>query len=259
VRRWVGLVAPTLFVALLLAIWEGLCRVLAVPSYFLPPPSAIAVALVRNAPLLFVSAGRTLYTALTAFVIVGALASLAALAAASGKIVEDSFRPIAVMLQVTPIISLGPLFQIWAGLDHPDRAVVALACVAAFFPMYSGALAGLGSADPELERLFDLYGASPWQRLTRLRIPSAVPQAMEGFKVGLGLALVGTVFGEIIAGAGAAQGLAWRIQEASHRMQMAKSFAALAALALMAGVLHAAFQALERQLIAWWRGRPAGR
>jgi len=255
VSRWIGLLAPTLFVALLLAIWEGLCRVLAVPSYFLPTPSAIAVALVQNAPLLFVSAWRTLHTALTAFVVVGALASVSALAAASGKIVEASFRPIAVLLQVTPIISLGPLFQIWAGIDHPDRAVVSLACVAAFFPMYSGALAGLHSADPELERLFDLYGATRWQRMTRLRIPSAVPQAMEGFKVGLGLALVGTVFGEIIAGAGGAQGLAWRIQEASHRMEMAKSFAALAALALMAGVLHAAFQALERRLIAWWRGR----
>jgi NitT/TauT family transport system permease protein len=121
--------------------------------------------------------------------------------------------------------------------------------------MYSGALAGLSSADPELERLFDLYGASGWQRLTRLKLPSAVPQALEGFKVGLGLALVGAVIGEISASAGGQEGLAWRILEASHRMQMAQSFAAVAALALMAGVLHAAFQALERRLIHWWRGR----
>jgi NitT/TauT family transport system permease protein len=255
VRRGIGLVAPTLFVVLLLAIWEGLCRALAVPIYFLPPPSAIAVALARNAPLLFISAWRTLSTALSAFLIVGVLASVAALAAAAAQVVEDSFRPIAVMLQVTPIIALAPLFQIWAGIDHPGRAVVALACVAAFFPMYSGALAGLRSVDPELERLFDLYGASAWARLTRLRAPSAVPQALEGFKVGLGLALVGAVIGEISAGAGGAQGLAWRILEASHRLEMDKSFAALAALAMMAGVLHGAFQALERRIILWWRGR----
>ena len=88
--------------------------------------------------------------------------------------------------------------------------MVALACVAAFFPMYSGALAGLSSADPELDRLFDLYGATGWQRLTRLKLPSAVPQAMEGFKVGLGLALVGAVIGEMLAGSGNEQGLAWR-------------------------------------------------
>ncbi|HEY2708019.1 MAG TPA: ABC transporter permease subunit [Caulobacteraceae bacterium] len=253
-RRWVAIVAPTVFVGLLLAIWEGACRAMAVPEYFLPTPSAIVVALAENAPLLFVSAWRTLSTALLAFGVVSALAGVAALGAAAGRIVEDSFRPIAVVLQVTPIISLAPLFQIWAGIDHPGRAVVALACVAAFFPIYSGALAGLRAPDPALERLFDLYGATGWQRLTRLRVPSAVPQALEGLKVGLGLALVGTVIGEISAGAGGQEGLAWRILEASHRLETAKSFAALTALALMAGVLHLIFQLIERRSLAWWRG-----
>ena len=254
-RRGALVAAPILFVALLLAAWEGACRVLAVPEYFLPTPSAIFLALVGNAPLLFVSAWRTLSTALMAFVITGALAGLAALGAASARVAEASFRPIAIALQVTPIIAIAPLFTVWAGIDHPELAVVALACVAAFFPMYSGALAGLSAADPELERLFDLYGATAWQRLTRLKLPSAVPQAMEGFKVGLGLALVGAVIGEMLAGSGNEQGLAWRILEASHRMEMPQSFAAVVALGLMAGVLHAGFQALERRLTHWWRGR----
>ena len=252
--RWLGRLAPIAFIALLLATWEGACLALAVPTYFLPRPSEIVVALVGNAPLLFASAWATLSNALTAFLTVGVLACVSALAAASAQMVEDSLRPIAVTLQVTPIISLAPIFQIWAGLDHPGRAVVALACVAAFFPMYSGALTGLRAVDPELERLFDLYGANVWQRLTRLRIPSAVPQTLEGFKVGLGLALVGTVVGELGAGGGT-QGLAWRIQEAVHLQEMARSFAALAALSLMAGVLHLGFQALERRLLVWWRGR----
>jgi NitT/TauT family transport system permease protein len=116
-------------------------------------------------------------------------------------------------------------------------------------------LAGLSSADPELERLFDLYGAGAWQRLTRLRIPSAVPHVLQGQKVALGLALVGAVIAELSAGSGGAEGLAWRIQEASHRLQMAKSFAALVALALMAAALNIAFQALERAALSWWRGR----
>jgi NitT/TauT family transport system permease protein len=243
-----------LFVAFLLALWEGLCRGLGVQTYFLPTPSEITVALVQNAPLLFISAWRTLQTALTAFVLVSILASVAAVAAASGRIVEDSFRPIAVILQVTPIIALAPLFQIWAGIDHPGRAVISLACVAAFFPIYSGVLAGLGSVDPALERLFDLYGASRWQKLLRLRVPSAVPQALEGLKVGLGLALVGAVIGEISASAGGEEGLAWRILEAAHRMETARSFAALAALALIAGLLHVVFRVVEQRALAWWRG-----
>ena len=254
-RRGLDIAAPVVFIAALLGLWEGLCRLLAVPSYFLPTPSSILVALWDNAGLLFVSAARTLWSALSALVIVGVLANLSAVAAAATRIVENSFRPIAVTLQVTPIVALAPLFQIWAGIDHPGRAVVALACVAAFFPIYSGVLAGLNSADPELERLFDLYAARPWQRLLRLRAPSAVPQALEGFKVGIGLALVGTVIGEMNAGGGGADGLAWRIEEASHRMETAKSFAALMALALMAGLLHLGYQALERRALRWWRGR----
>jgi NitT/TauT family transport system permease protein len=254
VTRWTAILAPTLFVGLLLGLWQGLCWLLDVKTYFLPSPSDIAVALVQNAPLLFISAWRTLQTALIAFIVTSMLAGLSALAAASGRIVEDSFRPIALILQVTPIVALAPLFQIWAGIDNPAGAVIALACVAAFFPIYSGVLAGLSSADPALERLFDLYGASRWQKLFRLQVPSAVPQALEGLKVGLGLALVGAVFGEMSAGAGGAEGLAWRILEAAHRMEIPRSFAALTALILMAGLVNVAFRLIERRALAWWRG-----
>ena len=253
-KRWTGILAPIVFVALLLGLWEGLCRALAVPTYFLPTPSEVVVSLAQNAPLLFISAWRTLRTALTAFAVTSVLAGAAALAAASGRIVEDSFRPIALILQVTPIVALAPLFVVWAGIDNPASAVIALACVAAFFPIYSGVLAGLSSADPALERLFELYGASRWQKLFRLQLPSAVPQALEGLKVGLGLALVGAVFGEMSAGAGGSEGLAWRILEAAHRMEISRSFAALTALILMAGLVNVAFRLVERRALAWWRG-----
>jgi NitT/TauT family transport system permease protein len=255
VRRALLILAPIVFVAVLLGAWQAACVLLNVPSYFLPTPTAIAGALVTNAGSLFASAWTTLSTALAAFAIVGVIANLAALGASTGAVIEAGFRPLAVMLQVTPIMALAPLFTVWAGVENPGRAVIALACVAAFFPIYSGALAGLRSADPELERLFDLYGATRWQRMTRLRIPSAIPLAMEGYKVGLGLALVGAVVGEMMAGGGGSEGLAWRILEASHRMEMDRSFAAVAALGLIAGALHVGYQLAERRALAWWRGR----
>jgi len=256
VSRAFAATAPILFVALLLVAWEAACRLLAVPTYFLPAPSQIALAFASNSGLLVLAAWRTLSTALLAFAIVFVLAGLAALGAAASRTVERSFRPIAIVLQVTPIVALAPLFVVWAGIDHPDRAVVALAAVVAFFPIYSGALAGLQAVDPELERLFDLYGATGWQRLARLRVPSAVPHALEGMKVALGLALVGAVIGEMSAGGGGTEGLAWRILEASHRLEMAKSFAALVALTILGGALYVGFQAIERGALAWWRGRP---
>jgi NitT/TauT family transport system permease protein len=259
VSRVTAIAAPVVFLAVLLGVWEGLCRLLAVPTYFLPTPSEIAVALWQNAGLLFVSAWRTLQSALISFAVVTVLANLAAAGAAFSRVAEASFRPIAIALQVTPVVALAPLFAVWAGVDHPERAIVALAVVVAFFPIYSGSLAGLTSADPELERLFDLYGAGPWQRMVRLRAPSAIPQALEGEKVGLGLALVGAVIGELISGSGSTEGLGWRIVEASHRLEIAKSLAAVVALVILGAALYLVFHALERWALTWWRGRPPAR
>lgn len=254
-RRWLDLAAPLAFIAVLLAGWEAACRLADVPVYLLPPPSLIGKALVANLPLLVLSAWNTFAMALISLAVASAAATLIALAAALNGLIERSVRPLAVALQVTPVVALAPLIQNWTGIDHPKQAVVALTVVVAFFPIYSGAVAGLTSADRDLERLFDLYGASPWQRLTRLRIPSAVPFLLEGHKVAVGLALVGAVVAEFAAGSGGDQGLAWRILEAGNHLQTDKMMAALLVLALMGGALHAVFQQLERRALVWWRGR----
>ena len=254
-RRWLDLAAPLAFIAVLLAGWEAACRLADVPVYLLPPPSLIGKALVANLPLLVLSAWNTFAMALISLAVASAAATLIALAAALNGLIERSVRPLAVALQVTPVVALAPLIQNWTGIDHPKQAVVALTVVVAFFPIYSGAVAGLTSADRDLERLFDLYGASPWQRLSRLRIPSAVPFLLEGHKVAVGLALVGAVVAEFAAGSGGDQGLAWRILEAGNHLQTDKMMAALLVLALMGGALHAVFQQLERRALVWWRGR----
>ncbi len=254
-RRLPPAAPPLLLVAVLLGIWELTCRVWGIPAYLLPAPSAIGVALIQNAPALAVAAGRTLGMALQALIVASAFAGALALAAALSRTLDRAVRPLAVALQVTPVVAIAPLFVIWAGVDHPERAIVALAAIVAFFPIFSGATRGLASADPDLERLFDLYGATPIQRLARLRLPSAVPFLVEGHKVAAGLAIIGAVVAEFVAGSGGAQGLAWRILEAGNRLQTAKMFAAIVTLALMAAGLHVFFQALERRALVWWRGR----
>ena len=254
-NRLAAVAAPLTLVLVLMAIWELACRVLSIPTYFLPPPSAVAVALVNGAPGLASAAWRTLTLALMALLTASVFANGLALAVSLNRTLERAVRPLAVALQVMPVVAIAPLFVIWAGVDHPGRAIVALAAIVAFFPIFSGAVAGLAAADPDLERLFTLYGASPLQRLTRLRLPSAVPFLLEGHKVAAGLAIIGAVVAEFVAGSGGEQGLAWRILEAGNRLETARMFAAIVALALMAGGLHFLFQALERRALAWWRGR----
>jgi NitT/TauT family transport system permease protein len=249
------LLAPLILIAVLLGGWEVACRILAVPSYLLPTPSAIWTAFLQSWPLLLASAWATLSTALLALVIASLVACALALTVSLNGVLEDAVRPIAVTLQVTPLVAIAPLVTIWAGIDHPERAVIGLAAVVAFFPIFSGALTGLKAVDPDLARLFDLYGASPVQRLVRLRLPSAVPALLEGHKVAAGLAVIGAVVAEFVAGSGGAQGLAWRILEAYNRLQTAKVFAALLTLAVLGVVLHTVMEQLERRLLDSWRGR----
>jgi NitT/TauT family transport system permease protein len=249
------ILAPLALMALILAAWQAASMLLHTPEYLLPPPSSIGLALVRNAPILALSAWRTLAMALEALAAAAVFAGILALMVTLSRTLDQAVRPLAVALQVTPVVAIAPLVVIWAGVDHPDRAIVALAAIVAFFPIFSGTVRGLTSADPDLERLFDLYGARPRERLLRLRLPSAVPFIVEGCKVASGLAIIGAVVAEFVAGSGGAEGLAWRILEAGNRLRTAEMFAAIVTLALMAAVVHLLFQALEKRALAWWRGR----
>jgi len=245
--------APAALIGAILLVWEVVVRLTSVPAYILPPPTAIAAAFAANAPLLIVSAWRTLEMAFLALIAAAVFAGVLALIVSLSPTLDRAIRPLAVTLQVTPVVAIAPLTVIWAGVEHPERAVIALAAVVAFFPIFSGTARGLASADPDLERLFDLYGARPLQRLARLRLPSAAPFIIEGCKVASGLAIIGAVVAEFVAGS--EQGLAWRILEAGNRLETAKMFAAILALALMAAAVHVLFQWLERRALVWWRGR----
>ncbi|MBB3892422.1 NitT/TauT family transport system permease protein [Phenylobacterium haematophilum] len=247
--------APLALVAVLLAAWEIAVRAMGIPAYFLPPPSGVAIALVENLPSLAAAAWVTLSTALVALVVASLIAVGLAVIVGLNPLLEAAVRPLASVLQVTPVVAIAPLVLIWAGIDHPERAIIALAVLVAFFPIFSGAVTGLRAADPDLERLFDLYGASRWQRVMRLRLPSAVPFLLEGHKVGAGLAIIGAVVAEFGAGSGGVRGLAWQILDAGNKLQTARMIAALVVLGLMGVALHALLDRAERIGLTWWRGR----
>jgi NitT/TauT family transport system permease protein len=257
VKRLIDILAPLLFVAALIAIWQGACVAFDVPSYFLPKPTEVIAALIARWSLLLQAAWNTFVMAILALVFASATATAFALGSTLSSLFERAVRPVASILQVTPVMALAPLIQVWAGLDHALRAVVALATVIAFFPIFSGVLTGLKSADPDLERLFDLYEASPTQRLFKLRLPSAIPFVIEGHRVGLGLSIVGAVVAEFVAGSGQTQGLAWRIVEAQHRLQIADMIAALVVLVALALALNFLLSMFERYALRRWGKRPA--
>ncbi|MBU6372224.1 MAG: ABC transporter permease subunit [Alphaproteobacteria bacterium] len=244
-------IAPPVVAALiLLALWEAAVRLTHAPAVILPPPTAIAEALAANTTSLVSAAAATIVTALQALALAAVLGLGLALALNLSPTLERAVAPIAVTLQVTPVVAIAPLVVIWVGLDHAERAILVLAVVVAFFPVFSAALTGLNAADRDLERLFALYRATRLQRLLRLRLPAAAPFILSGLKIAGGLALIGAVVAEFVAGTGAARGLAWVILEAGNRLQTATMFAALAVLAVLGVAMHAGLSLLERWALA---------
>ncbi len=240
--------APAAFAVLSLALWEAAVRIWHVPSYILPGPLGIAAAFWAAPTLLLGSLASTLLVtaaALAASVILGVgLALLMALSPWA----RAAVLPWAIALQVTPIVAIAPLVIIWIG--DPFAALVTCATIVAFFPVFSNTAAGLAAVPPELLDLFRLNHATPWQTLRLLRVPVATPQFLAGLRVSGGLALVGAVVAEFVAGSGGvASGLAFRILEAGYRLQIPRMFAALALLSAAGMAINAALGAFQHWLL----------
>jgi NitT/TauT family transport system permease protein len=223
---WGRILAPVLLGVLALAAWEYAVRVNEMPSYILPGPIEVWHTLLRDWHTLSVSLGITLQITFAALFVAATLGLLLAVLFAQSRIIELSLFPYAVILQVTPIVAIAPLIIIW--VDDIRIALLICAWIVAFFPILANTTIGLNSADHNLLDLFRLYGATRWQVLTRLRLPSAMPFFLAGLKISGGLALIGAIVAEFVAGTGgSASGLAYRILEAGYQLQIPRMFAAL--------------------------------
>ena len=248
--RALKVAAPALLALVVVALWQFLTDFYAVPSYLVPSPAVVVRALVDDRVLLLRSLAVTLGIALTALVVATLIGALAALVFVQSRWIEMSLFPYAVMLQVTPIVAIAPLIIIW--VKNTWAALVICAVVVAIFPIISNTTLGLRSADAGLLNLFRLYRASRWQTLTRLRIPGALPYFFGGLRIASGLALIGAVVAEFVAGTGGSgAGLAYQILLAGFQLNVPRLFAALvlitaAGVALFALTLAASRLALRR-------------
>lgn len=155
------------------------------------------------------------------------------------------------ILQVTPIVAIAPLIIIW--VQQPFLALLVCAWIVAFFPIVSNTTIGLNSADRNLLALFRLYGATPAQVLRYLKLPTALPYFLAGLRISGGLALIGAVVAEFVAGTGGTEtGLAFRILEAGYRLAIPRLFAALFLLSATGIVIYVAIDLLSRLILRHW-------
>ncbi len=226
IATWQKILAPVVIGLVVLGLWEFIVWKAGVPYYILPGPWRIFRTLITDWGTLSGSLLITLQItglALLAAVLLGGLLSILF---SQSKWLEMSLFPYAIILQVTPIVAIAPLIIIW--VNNTLLSLLICAWIVAFFPILSNTILGLNSADHNLVNLFQLYGANRWQTLRYLRLPAALPYFLGGLRISGGLALIGAVVAEFVAGSGGtASGLAFRILEAGYQLKIPRMFAAL--------------------------------
>jgi NitT/TauT family transport system permease protein len=229
IARWT---LPSLVLIVLIGGWQAYVTIAEVPHYILPSPLLIGQTMIADWGILWpalLMTGRLTLLALV-FAVIGGLAI--AVAFTQSKWVELAMFPYAVILQVTPVVAIAPLLQIY--VDSAFVAALLCAWIVAFFPILSNTTIGLKSADHNLQDLFKIYGASKWQTLRFLSAPSALPFFLGGLKIAGGLALIGAVVAEFVIGrAGTGLGLASTLLEASYRFNFGRLYAALILISVM--------------------------
>ncbi|MBV9824547.1 MAG: ABC transporter permease [Alphaproteobacteria bacterium] len=250
-HRLLRIALPIVIGVLFLGAWEAIVRIEGIAPYILPAPSAVAVSLWTDGPSLFGSLLVTLRITLAALAAAALVGGGLALLFARSRVLELSLFPYAVILQVTPIVAIAPLIIIW--VRQPFLALLVCAWIVAFFPIVSNTTVGLNSADRNLLALMRLYGATPGQVLRYVRLPTALPYFLAGLRISGGLALIGAVVAEFVAGTGGAEtGLAFRILESGYRLAIPRLFAALFLLSVTGIAIYLVLDALSRRVLRNW-------
>jgi NitT/TauT family transport system permease protein len=249
--RLTEILVPAVMLVLLIGVWQAYVTIANVPHYILPSPSRIWQAFLEDHEMLLRALLVTLRTTFLALAVALVTGVALAILMAQSRWIELALFPYAVILQVTPIVAIAPLILIYT--TTTNQALLICAWLVAFFPVLSNTAQGLHSTDHNLLNLFELYRASRWQTLIHLRLPNALPYFLAGLRIAGGLALIAAVVAEFAAGTpGADAGLAFRLIEAQHRLNIPRLFAALVMLSLTGVVIFAATSYISYLLLRRW-------
>ena len=231
--------------ALVLA-WDLAVRLLALPPYLVPRPSAVAARLQADAGLLLRHAGVTFAESVGGFLLSVALGVPLGMALVGSRFLDRSVMPLLVVSQSFPKVAIAPLIVIWFGLGVLPKLVIGF--LIAFFPVVISAIAGMRSVDPDLLDLARSMQGSPLRTFLKIRLPFALPQMFAGFKVAVAFATVGAVVGEWV---GADSGLGYLLLWANANLDTPLLFAILVCLMVIGLLLYYAVELVERLLLPW--------
>ena len=244
-------VYPLIVAIVLITGWQALVTGFKLPPYLVPSPLLMMQTLFTDWTTLGLALLTTVKITLLSFAVATVIGVLISFLFVQSRAVETALFPYAVLLQVTPIVAVAPLIIIW--VKNPTASLVVCAALVALFPIISNTTLGLRSVDPDLQSYFRMNRATRWQTLMRLRIPSALPYFFGGLRISSGLALIGAVVAEFVAGTGGTgAGLAYQILQAGFQLNIPRMFAALLLISLTGVALFAAMAWMSRWALGSW-------
>ncbi len=252
----VAMLAGVLFLALWTMVHYSLSEDY---KFLLPTPLAVLQALLHNAPALARATGNTVEGALLGFSLALAFGGLSALVLSLSPLMRAGLTPYLMMLQLTPIPVLAPLFVLWVGPGLKSVALITL--LVCFFPLVVNTAQGLVSTDRRLVELFQMYRASRWQEIWRLRVPAALPYFFAGLRIAAILAPIGAVIGDFSSGssAGDGGGLGFQALIYSSQARYPELFAVVMLTALLGFLFMGVVMVLSRLALSHWHDSYAQR
>lgn len=195
---WRAVGPPAVTVVVLVGLWQAAVMVSGVAEYLCPSPVQVWAGFIERRAVLLAATGRTAVATFAGFGLAGLIGVVVGTVLASVGVLRRGVYPLTNLLQMVPVVAVAPLLTIWFG--YGLSAVVASAVIVAVFPVIANTVDGLRSVEPALGELFDIYGASRWQRWRKLEIWSALPGIVTGLRIAAGLSVIGAVIGEFVSG-----------------------------------------------------------
>jgi NitT/TauT family transport system permease protein len=251
---------PLVQLALALAAWEGLVRLLNIPIYLLPAPSDVAGTLWRLLSAGFVPptyvgapAEGILYDTYVTFsealvgLAIGTFAGLAlAVVMTHSRFAEQALYPIVISIRSTPIIAVAPVFIIWFGFTIMPKAIVA--ALATFYPVLVNCITGMRAIDPATLDFFESVHASRSEIFWKLRVPNTLPYFFAALRLNVSLSLIGAIVGELV---GARDGVGHMMTAAAVTLRTTEVFSGVVILTALGVVLTELVTFAQRRVLFW--------
>lgn len=242
--RIMSVTFPALAIVGFVAAWEAASRLLSIPGYLLPAPSAIALSVQAHGGLLLKESVITTLEIVLGFGLSIVVGIPLALAIFLSPAFSRTVLPLLVSSQAVPKVAVAPLFLVWFGFSLLPKVLIAF--LIAFFPVVINTAMGLAAIEREKVYLAQSMGLGPAATFFKIRLPNALPSIFAGLKISITLAVVGAVVGEFVGGQG---GLGHLLLVANGNMDTALLFAGILALTILGVALYGIIAMIEMLML----------